>query len=111
MSFSNKPAANVASEKASTSRYKDAVKLGRAGGGVGHVVGDSQGFVVRSSDLNVSIASLNIEVAAWAQARPRTSGVRLAKYHVHVNTAGLHASAAMGLSGRLEFDSSNHGLC
>jgi hypothetical protein len=22
-------------------------------------------------------------------------------YHVHVNTAGLHASAAMGLSGRL----------
>jgi hypothetical protein len=41
MSFSNKPAANVASEKASTSRYKDAVKLGRAGGGVGHVVGDS----------------------------------------------------------------------
>jgi hypothetical protein len=30
---------------------------------------------------------------------------------IHVNTAGLHASAAMGLSGRLEFDSSNHGLC
>jgi hypothetical protein len=30
---------------------------------------------------------------------------------MHVNTAGLHASAAMGLSGRLEFDSSNHGLC
>jgi hypothetical protein len=27
-------------------------------------------------------------------------------YHVCVN-AGLHASAAMGLSGRLEFDSSN----
>jgi hypothetical protein len=26
-------------------------------------------------------------------------------HHVHVNTAGLHASAAMGLSGRLEFDS------
>jgi hypothetical protein len=25
-------------------------------------------------------------------------------YHVCVNTAGLHASAAMGLSGRLEFD-------
>ena len=24
---------------------------------------------------------------------------------------GLRASAAMGLSGRLEFDSSNHGLC
>jgi hypothetical protein len=31
-------------------------------------------------------------------------------YHVHANTAGLHASAAMGLSGRLEFDSSNYGL-
>jgi hypothetical protein len=30
---------------------------------------------------------------------------------VQVNTAGLHASAAMGLSGRLEYDSSNHGLC
>jgi hypothetical protein len=33
---------------------------------------------------------------------------------VHVNTAGLpavHAPAAMGLSGHLEFDSSNHGLC
>jgi hypothetical protein len=30
-------------------------------------------------------------------------------YHVCANTAGLHASAAMGLSGRLEFDSSNHG--
>jgi hypothetical protein len=29
-------------------------------------------------------------------------------YHVCANTAGLHASAAMGLSGRLEFDSSNH---
>jgi hypothetical protein len=29
----------------------------------------------------------------------------------HVNTAGLRASAAMGLSGRLEFDSSNHALC
>jgi hypothetical protein len=46
---------------------------------------------------------------------PRTSGSRLALYHVHVNTAGLHASTAMGLSGRLEFDSSNcrsnHGLC
>jgi hypothetical protein len=26
-------------------------------------------------------------------------------------TAGLHAPAEMGLSGRLEFDSSNHGLC
>jgi hypothetical protein len=47
--------------------------------------------------------------AAWAQARPRTSegtsgGRRLALYHVHANTAGLHASAAMGLSGRLLFD-------
>jgi hypothetical protein len=30
---------------------------------------------------------------------------------VHVNTAGLHALAAMGLSGRLLFDISNHGLC
>jgi hypothetical protein len=50
-------------------------------------------------------------LAAPAQARPRASGSRLAMYHVHVNTAGLHASAAMGLSGRLEFDSSNHGLC
>jgi hypothetical protein len=30
---------------------------------------------------------------------------------IHANTAGLLASAAMGLSGRLEFDSSNHGLC
>jgi hypothetical protein len=48
---------------------------------------------------------------APAPARPRTSGSRLAMYHVCVNTAGLHASAAMGLSGRLEFDSSNHGLC
>jgi hypothetical protein len=37
-------------------------------------------------------------------------GSRLALYHAHANTAGLHASAAMGLSGRLEFDSSNHGL-
>jgi hypothetical protein len=27
--------------------------------------------------------------AAWAQARPRASGSRLALYHVHVNTAGL----------------------
>jgi hypothetical protein len=36
---------------------------------------------------------------------------RPALYHIHANTAGLHASAAMGLSGRLEFDSSNHGLC
>jgi hypothetical protein len=34
-----------------------------------------------------------------------------AVHHVCVNTAGLHASTAMGLSGRLEFDSSNHGLC
>jgi hypothetical protein len=50
-------------------------------------------------------------LAAWAQARPRTSGSRPALYHVHVNTAGLRASAAMGLIGRLLFDSSNHGLC
>jgi hypothetical protein len=50
-------------------------------------------------------------LAAWAQARPRTSGSRLAMHHVCANTAGLHASAAMGFSGRLEFDSSNHGLC
>jgi hypothetical protein len=49
-------------------------------------------------------------LAAWAQARPRASGGRLALHHVHANTAGLHASAAMGLSGRLEFDSSYHGL-
>jgi hypothetical protein len=28
-------------------------------------------------------------------------------YHVCVNTAGLHAPAAMGLGGRLLFDSSN----
>jgi hypothetical protein len=35
------------------------------------------------------------------QARPRTSGGRPALCHVHVNTAGLHASAAMGLNGRL----------
>jgi hypothetical protein len=48
-------------------------------------------------------------LAAWAQARPRNSGSRLAMYHVHVNTAGLHASAAMGLNGRLLFDSSNRG--
>jgi hypothetical protein len=48
---------------------------------------------------------------APAQARPRTSGGQLAMYHECANTAGLHASAAMGLSGRLEFDSSNHGLC
>jgi hypothetical protein len=35
------------------------------------------------------------------QARPRTSGSRLAMYHVHVNTAGLFAPTgpAMGLSG------------
>jgi hypothetical protein len=31
-------------------------------------------------------------------------------HHTDVNTAGLHASATMGLSGRLLFDSSNHGL-
>jgi hypothetical protein len=41
----------------------------------------------------------------------RESGSRLAMHHVCANTAGLHASAAMGPSGRLEFDSSNHGLC
>jgi hypothetical protein len=29
---------------------------------------------------------------------------------IHANTAGLHASAAMNLSGRLLFDSSNRGL-
>jgi hypothetical protein len=34
-----------------------------------------------------------------------------ALYHVHANTAGLHAPAAMGPSGRLGFDSSNYGLC
>jgi hypothetical protein len=50
-------------------------------------------------------------LAAPAQARPRTPGGRLAVYHIFVNTAGLHASAAMGLGGRLEFDSSKHGLC
>jgi hypothetical protein len=32
-------------------------------------------------------------------------------YHVHVNTAGLHASAARGLIGRPEYDTSNPGLC
>jgi hypothetical protein len=41
----------------------------------------------------------------------KKKGSRLAMHHVRVNTAGLHAPAAMGLSGRLEFDSSNHGLC
>jgi hypothetical protein len=30
--------------------------------------------------------------AAWAQARPRTSGSRSALYHVHANTAGLRAA-------------------
>ena len=40
-------------------------------------------------------------LAASVQARPWTSGSRLALYNVHVNTAGLRASAAMGLSGRL----------
>jgi hypothetical protein len=50
--------------------------------------------------------------AAWAQARPRTSGGPSSRCtDIHANTAGLHASAVMGLSGRLEFDSSNHGLC
>jgi hypothetical protein len=49
--------------------------------------------------------------AAPAQAQPRTPGSRPTMYHVCVNTAGLHAPAAMGRSGRLEFDSSNHGLC
>jgi hypothetical protein len=51
--------------------------------------------------------------AAPAQARPRTSGSRLALYHVHVNanTAGLHALVAMGLNGRLLFDNSNRGRC
>jgi hypothetical protein len=39
------------------------------------------------------------------------SATWLALYHVRANTAGLHASAAMGLDGRLEFDSSNRGLC
>jgi hypothetical protein len=58
-------------------------------------------------------------LAAWAQAaRPRTSGgvgsrcippARTRKYGI--NTAGLHATAAVGLDGRLEFDSSNRGLC
>jgi hypothetical protein len=47
--------------------------------------------------------------AAWAQARPRNAGSRPALCHAHTNTAGLHASAAMGLSGRLLFDSSNYG--
>jgi hypothetical protein len=32
-------------------------------------------------------------------------------YHVRVNTAGLYALAAVGIDGRLEFDSSNRGLC
>jgi hypothetical protein len=41
--------------------------------------------------------------------RPPGAGSRCTD--IHANTAGLHASAAMGLSGRLEFDSSNHGLC
>jgi hypothetical protein len=31
-------------------------------------------------------------------------------YHARANAAGLRASAAMGLDGRLLFDSSNHGL-
>jgi hypothetical protein len=42
---------------------------------------------------------------------PGPPGVSSRCTDVHANTAGLHASAAMGLSGRLEFDSSNHGLC
>jgi hypothetical protein len=42
---------------------------------------------------------------------PGPPGVSPRYTDVHVITAGLHASAAMGLSGRLEFDSSNHGLC
>jgi hypothetical protein len=51
--------------------------------------------------------------SAPAQARPRgTSGSRLAMCDVCANpTAGLRASATAGLDGRLEFDSSNHGLC
>jgi hypothetical protein len=52
---------------------------------------------------------------SWRRKRLRPGrkpGSRLALYHAHANTtAGLHASAAMGLSCRLEFDSSNHGLC
>jgi hypothetical protein len=42
---------------------------------------------------------------------PGPPGVSSRCTDVHVNTAGLHAPAAMGLSGRLEFDSSNHVLC
>jgi hypothetical protein len=34
-------------------------------------------------------------LAAWAQARPRAPGSRPALYHVHANTAGLHAPAAI----------------
>jgi hypothetical protein len=50
-------------------------------------------------------------LVARAQARPRAPGSRLALHHAHAHTAGLHAPAAMWLSGRLLFDSSNHGLC
>jgi hypothetical protein len=51
-------------------------------------------------------------VDSWAQARPRASGSQLA---LHRRTRKYRRAARlgcnMGLSGSLEFDSSNHGLC
>jgi hypothetical protein len=58
-----------------------------------------------------AVAGIGSACGPGARPTPGLRGGRPAMYHVHVNTAGLHASAAMGLSGRLEFDSSNHGLC
>jgi hypothetical protein len=47
----------------------------------------------------------------WRTPDPGPPGVSSRCTDVHAKTAGLHATAAMGLSGRLEFDSSTHGLC
>jgi hypothetical protein len=58
-------------------------------------------------------AAAGIGITCGPRASP-TPGLResaCAVHHVRVNTAGLHASAAVGLDGRLEFDSSNRGLC
>jgi hypothetical protein len=69
---------------------------------------------MRLTELNThrSRAVAGIESTCGLGAIPTLDLRGFLLYHAHANTAGLHASAAMGLSGRLEFDSSNHGgLC
>ena len=75
-----------------------------------------QGAATITSALHYRIRSCQILVTGKQRQETRDktrtrSGSGLAMYHVCANTAGLHAPAAMGLSGRLEFESSNHGLC